>query len=87
MSFTFSELRRKEVISIKNGEKLGFADDAELDSSDHSLKALIILGRAHFFGLLGRDDDIIIPADSIHTIGRDTVLVTGEGYFSTKSDS
>ena len=35
----------------------------------------ILRGRAHCFGLLGCDDDLILPWESIRTIGTDVIMV------------
>ena len=84
MKCTLSEIRDKEIISIKSGTKLGYADDIVFDTDSFTVKSLVIFGRVHFFGLLGRDDDILINAEDINIIGTDTVLVRGERYISTK---
>ena len=78
MVCSLGDLRRKEIINIKNGAKLGFVDDVELDTDDSSVKALIVYGRFRLFGLLGRDDDLIIKCDDIQLVGEDTILVCFE---------
>ena len=78
MQCTLSELRGKEIISLKTGEKLGYVDDVEFDTHTAVISALIIFGSERFFGLFGRDDDIKIAFSDIHLIGRDAVLVNGE---------
>ena len=84
MKLTLSEIRDKEIISLKSGTKLGFADYIVFDTDNFTVKSLVIFGRARLFGLLGRDDDIMINAEEISVIGTDTVLVKGERYISTK---
>lgn len=71
----FSDLRCKEVINVSTGAKLGFVDDVEIDTVEARVCALIVYGRAKFFGLFGREDDIIIRWKDIQTIGQDTILV------------
>ena len=75
MICSLSELRNKEVISIRDGASLGFIDDAEIDTERASVRSFIIYGRPRFFGLLGRDDDVIVKCSEIEVIGEDTVLV------------
>ena len=75
MLFRLDDLKKKEVIDISTGERMGFIDDAEIDVSSSQVKSLVIYGRERFFGLLGREDDIIIPCSSIVVIGSDVVLV------------
>lgn len=69
------ELCRKDVINIKDGCRLGYICDVEIDASDGRVVALVIYGRAKFFGIFGREDDIVIPWNCIKTLGEDTVLV------------
>ena len=68
-------MRNKEVVSVFDGAKLGWVCDVELDTSSASMTALVIYGRPKLFGLLGREEDIVIPWDKIRLIGDDTVLV------------
>lgn len=75
MLCTFDDLRCKEVINIKTGSKIGFTDDMELDTCNACIKSLIIYGRGRFFGLWGREDDIVIRWCDIQIIGEDTILV------------
>ena len=39
-----SEFRRKEVINITDGKRLGFADDIELNLESGSIDSLVIPG-------------------------------------------
>lgn len=70
-----SDLRHKEVINIQSGERLGYIYDAEFSHEKQKLISLIIPGKLRFFGLLGREDDIIISFDKISKIGEDIILV------------
>lgn len=75
MKCNLETIRSKEVIDIKTGERLGFIDDAELDLSEASVKSFVIYGRERFFGLFGREEDIVIPCGEIEVIGQDVMLV------------
>lgn len=75
MLCSLSELRGKEVICLKTGEKLGYVDDIEFDSHTAQVSSLIIFGRERLFGLFGRDEDVKIPFSDIHLIGKDAVLI------------
>ena len=66
----FSDLRYREVIDIHTGFRLGYICDAE-----GKLRSLITPGKAKFFGLLGREDDYILPWECIVRLGRDIILV------------
>ncbi|MCI1269674.1 MAG: YlmC/YmxH family sporulation protein [Ruminococcus sp.] len=68
-------LKSKEVINYNTGERLGYIDDAEINLENSQVSSLIIYGRQRFFGLFGKDDDIIIPCCDIKVIGTDVMLV------------
>ena len=72
------DLRNKQVVCVKDGCVLGFVSDVELDTTNGSLTSIIIFGRLRFFGLLGREEDIVIPWNDIKVIGNETVLVNTE---------
>ena len=63
---TLRDLARKDVIRLSNGENLGRIDDIEF---------VVLHGRSRCLGLLGSDDDLVIPWQSIKTIGTDAVMV------------
>ena len=71
----FSELRYKEVIDVHSGFRLGYVCDAEYDDNQGQMISLITPGRAKLFGLLGREDDYVLPWASIARIGEDIILV------------
>lgn len=71
----FSELRYKEIIDVHSGLRLGYVCDLEFDDKDGRIISLIAPGRAKFFGLLGREDDYILPWHCIARIGSDIILV------------
>ena len=72
---TFRELCSKEVVQLKDGACLGRVDDLELDADTARIGSLLLLGRPRLFGLLGREDDLVIPWEDIQVIGQDTILV------------
>ena len=74
----FSELRYKEVIDIRSGRRLGYVCDAELDETEGRLISLIVPGRAKLFGILGREDDYVLPWKSIVRMGPDIILTESE---------
>ncbi len=71
----FTLLRRKEVINISDGCRLGYVGDVELSIPDGAVKALIVYGPCRFFGLFGRGEDYYIPWDCIRRFGDDIILV------------
>ncbi len=68
-------MREKQVICVKDGAMLGFVCDVEIDVVTGALCAIVIYGRSKFFGLFGREDDVVIPWQDIDVIGNDTILV------------
>ncbi len=93
MNYTLSDLKRKEVVDVRSGIMLGRVDDIEINGADSSLKSMIVFGRPKMFGILGRDQDIIIKNSQVTLVGRDCILVhmdnlsdiTTNTPFSTKT--
>ena len=77
MTCRLDSLRDKEVINVKDGGRIGFVSDAEVDTQEAKLTAVVVYGRLRLFGLLGREADFVIPWKDIVLIGEDTVLVQG----------
>ncbi|MCI8649260.1 MAG: YlmC/YmxH family sporulation protein [Anaerotruncus sp.] len=73
-----SELRRKMVINVRNGSRLGCVWDLELDTAAAMVHAIIIRGKRRLLGLLGREEDLVIAWSDIAVIGEDTILVNCE---------
>ncbi len=78
MVCTLFELQNKEVINLIDGTRLGFVDDIELDTEKSEVLSLIVYGRPRFFGIFGREDDIVIRCEEIELIGEDAILVNME---------
>lgn len=76
MTCKIGELRSKEVINVRDGARIGFISDVEIDTATAALTAVVIYGRLRLFGLLGREPDLVIPWGDITLIGGDTVLVS-----------
>ena len=75
MILRISELKCREVINICDGCRIGCVWDAEFDSTGGNILALVVPGKPKFFGLLGREDDYVLPWGCIRRIGEDTILV------------
>lgn len=84
MNCCITELRNKEVISAKNGCRLGFVCDVEIDTCSGCLTAIVIWGKSRCFGLMGREEDIKICWKDIEVIGEDTVIVCAEACCNQK---
>ena len=71
----FCELRRKEVINVRDGARLGCICDLEIECESGLIKSLVVPGPPHFFGLLKNDEELVIPYSRISKIGGDVILV------------
>ena len=80
----FSALRYKEVIDVHSGFRLGYVSDGEFEDGTGQIEALVTPGKAKFFGLLGREDDYVIPWSSIVRIGSDIILVDHKEAFQRR---
>lgn len=78
------DLRDKEVINLKDGYRMGYVNDIEFDTVTGSIISLVVYGKGKAFGLLGREDDLIIKWEDIEVIGNDTILVCTESYYPPK---
>ena len=76
MSSRIVDLRNKQVVCTQTGCILGYVSDVEFSLQNGQLLSIVIFGRPRFWGLFGREEDIIIPWDEIKVIGQETVLVT-----------
>lgn len=72
--YSTADLRRLEIINLCDGGRLGYAGDFEFDKESERILALVIHGSAGLFGI-GKSEDLVIPWDSVHCIGEDTILV------------
>ena len=69
------ELRRREVINIRDGCRLGFVGDVEVRVPEGQVTALIVFGPCRFFGLFGRGEEYYLPWECIQRIGDDIILI------------
>lgn len=70
-----SDFRQKEVINISDGRRLGFVSDIEIDLEAGKIDAIILAGVGRLFGILGKENEFVIPWDKIVRIGEDIILV------------
>ncbi len=68
-----SDLQRKDVVSMKDGRKLGRIVDAEIDGVG-TIQYLVIEPR-RFFRLFSGNDEVSVTFKEIHKIGEDVILV------------
>ena len=79
-----ADMKNKEVISVKDGCRVGCVNDVEVDIKCAKLVAVVVHGRLKFFGLFGREEDIVIKWEDIAVIGEDTILVKHNHQFFRK---
>ena len=75
MRSRITELSCKEVINICDGTRYGFVNDVEVDCACGRIVSLIVHCNSKFSSLFSKNDDIIIPWESIKRIGDDLILV------------
>ncbi len=68
-------MRNKEVINVKDGCRIGCVNDVEVDMKCARIISIVVYGRLKFFGIFGREEDIVIKWENIEVIGEDTILV------------
>ena len=69
------ELRRKEVINVSDGGRLGFVGDVEFNPENGCITHLIVPGPGCLCGIFGREKEYIIPFKDVCQIGDDIILV------------
>lgn len=75
MTERIAEIKDRQVVSVSDGTVLGMVGDIELDTESGRLTAIVIYGKQKAFGILGREDDLVIPWSEIEVIGSETILV------------
>ncbi len=78
LNYRISDMRSKEVINITDGERLGFIYDVLFSAETGRITAVILPGGSKLLGLLGRDEDVMIPWENIRRVSNDVVLVEVE---------
>lgn len=69
-----ADLRKKEIINLCNGARLGYACDFEFDKCNCQITGLVLEQSTGFLGL-GTADRAVIPWCKVNCIGEDTILV------------
>ena len=75
MDSRISELRDKEIIGVADGCRYGYVGDLEFDLQSGQVRALVVPGRLRLFGLLGREEDLVFPWETVKRFGEDIILV------------
>lgn len=72
---TYSELRKKEVINMRDCRKLGRICDLELDECTGKIHKIIVPGCNKWLSLMNCEDSISICYKDICQIGPEIILV------------
>ena len=75
MQCRIRDLRRKEVINICDGCRIGYVEDVDIRIPEGQVAAVVVCGPCRFFGLFGRGEETYIPWECIQRFGSDIILV------------
>ena len=78
---TFSDLKRKEVINVCDGRRMGGVCDIILDVESCRLEAIVVPGCISFWSTFTKSKNIVIPWNRIRKLGDDVILVDAAGLF------
>lgn len=70
-----SDLQSKDIISTKDGKKIGRIIDAEFDPSEGIIRYLIIEEKPLIRNILGGNKETTVLFTQISKIGEDVILV------------
>ena len=54
------DMSYKEVIDLRDGARLGYVGDVEIDTETGRVQSMVIPGRLRLFGLLGREAERVV---------------------------
>lgn len=82
-----SDLRSREIINTIDGRRLGLIKDIDIDLEEGRITAIILPGvcSTRFLGLLGKEEEIIVPWEKIIKIGLDVILVEVNSFTSPRA--
>lgn len=72
---TMRELRRKDVVSIADGRRIGRVTDVEIDEESGKITALVIGVRRPWIGILETEETRTVSYHAVRTMGRDVILL------------
>lgn len=71
----FCELKKKEVISVKSCNRIGYVTDIEFDHCSGCIKKIIVSDKCRWFPGLNPECDCYICYKDIRQIGEDIIIV------------
>lgn len=69
------DLRQKEVINVRDGERMGYVEDIEFDLCSGCICSIIVPGPCKLWGILGKEEEYVICLNDIQQVGSDVILV------------
>jgi YlmC/YmxH family sporulation protein len=78
------DMKHKEIINLKDGARLGYICDVELDWNEGKIKQLVVPGPGKVMGIFGKEMEYLIPWSNIKKIGEDIILVELESENNLK---
>ncbi|GHV41525.1 hypothetical protein FACS189490_08610 [Clostridia bacterium] len=69
------ELKQKEVINVRDGDRLGLVSDLEIDETCGKIRELIVPAPGRILGMFGREQEYRIPWACVKKIGEDLIIV------------
>jgi YlmC/YmxH family sporulation protein len=71
-------LKNKEVINVRDGQRLGYVCDIEIDVKCGRVLSLIVPASNCMWGLFGKDREYVIAWCCVVKIGEDIILVDAD---------
>ena len=72
---TFSDFKKKEVINVCDGRRMGCVCDILIDLHSCRLEAIVVPGSFSLFSCFQKQKNVIIPWNKIRKLGDDVILV------------
>lgn len=72
---SFCELRKKEVVNLDDGKRLGKFVDVVFELQSGKILGFTLPGSNKILGIFKAGDDIFVPYQSILKIGDDVILI------------
>lgn len=69
------DFRKKEVINIRDGKRLGYVQDVTADLKTGTITSIIVPGNSKGLGIFLGNEEISIPWDAIKCISDEIILV------------
>ena len=79
---SFCELRKKEVVNLDDGRRLGKFTDVIFELQSGKVVGFCLPGTNKILGIFKTGEDIFVPYQSILKIGDDVILIELSGAYS-----